>query len=134
MIWFNDSMSTSPERTIAAVRSFDEPLVILLGGRDKSLNWDALAALVHARARHTVLYGEAADLIGVAFEAAAAGAARQTQITRCSGLAEAIEAAGKLAQAGDVVVLSPGCTSFDEFTDFAARGVIFKKLVNELPE
>ena len=134
MVWFNDSMSTSPERTIAAVRSFDEPLVILLGGRDKNLSWEALAVLVHARARHTVLYGEAADLIGVAFEAAVAGAARQTQITRCGGLGEAIEAADRLAQAGDVIVLSPGCTSFDEFTDFAARGVTFKKLVNELPE
>ena len=64
--WYNDSIATAPERTMAAIRSFDEPLVLLLGGRDKNLPWEDLAALVHQRVDHVVLFGEAADKIQLA--------------------------------------------------------------------
>ncbi len=73
VLWVNDSIATAPERTIAALRSFSEPLVLLLGGRDKHLPWEECAAEIHARrtdgtprVRHAVLFGEAAGLIAEA--------------------------------------------------------------------
>jgi UDP-N-acetylmuramoylalanine--D-glutamate ligase len=61
--WYNDSIATAPERAMAAIRAFDEPIVLMLGGRDKDLPWEELAALVHERVDHVVLFGEAADKI-----------------------------------------------------------------------
>ena len=61
--WYNDSIATAPERTMAAIRSFDEPLVLLLGGRDKNLPWSELAELIHQRVDHIIVFGEAAPKI-----------------------------------------------------------------------
>jgi UDP-N-acetylmuramoylalanine--D-glutamate ligase len=127
--WYNDSIASAPERVVAALRSFDEPIVLLLGGRDKKLPWDELATLVRERVRHVVLFGEAGDLIRRALEAAPVAPER---ITRCGPLREAVAAAARLAARGDVVLLSPGCTSFDEFKDFAERGEKFKAWVRAL--
>jgi len=127
--WYNDSIATAPERTMAAIRSFDEPIVLLLGGRDKNLPWDDLAALVRQRVMHVILFGEAAQKIEAAF-GPPSGATR-TQ-TRCGSLREAVLKAAEVAEPGDVVLLSPGGTSFDEFKDFAERGERFKLWVQEL--
>ncbi|MBI5932549.1 MAG: UDP-N-acetylmuramoyl-L-alanine--D-glutamate ligase [Chloroflexi bacterium] len=127
--WYNDSIATAPERAMAAIRSFDEPIVLLLGGRDKNLPWGDLADLVHRRVEHVVLFGEAAGLIEAAF-GPTSGVTR-TQV-KCRGLREAVDAAALVASAGSVVLLSPGGTSFDEFIDFAERGERFKKWVSEL--
>jgi UDP-N-acetylmuramoylalanine--D-glutamate ligase len=127
--WYNDSIASAPERVIAALQSFDEPLLLLLGGRDKKLPWDALARLARQRAKHVVLFGEAAELIERALQQA--GMPRD-QVTRVGPLAEAVSVAEARAAAGEVVLLSPGCTSFDEFKDFAERGEQFKKMVREL--
>src|SRR5512142_3249905 len=67
--WYNDSIATAPERTMAAIRAFDEPIVLLLGGRDKNLPWEELAKLVHERVDHVVIFGEAASKIEQALEA-----------------------------------------------------------------
>jgi UDP-N-acetylmuramoylalanine--D-glutamate ligase len=61
--WYNDSIATAPERTAAAIRAFDEPLVLLLGGRDKNLPWEDLARLIHERVDHVIVFGEAAEKI-----------------------------------------------------------------------
>lgn len=127
--WYNDSIATAPERTIAAIQSFDEPIVLLLGGRDKNLPWQDLATLVHQRVEHVILFGEAAGKIEAALDVPS-GATR-TQ-TRCKGLREAVQKAAEVAESGDVVLLSPGGTSFDEFKDFAERGERFKLWVQEL--
>ncbi|WKZ51885.1 MAG: UDP-N-acetylmuramoyl-L-alanine--D-glutamate ligase [Anaerolineales bacterium] len=127
--WYNDSIATAPERTMAAVRAFEEPIVLLLGGRDKNLPWQALADLVHRRVEHVILFGEAAGVIEAAF-GPTSGATR-TQ-TRCAGLREAIHRAAQVAEPGSVVLLSPGGTSFDEFADFAERGERFKRWALEL--
>ncbi|MBL8055775.1 MAG: hypothetical protein JNK29_03710, partial [Anaerolineales bacterium] len=127
--WYNDSMASAPERVAAALQAFDEPLVLLLGGRDKKLPWDDLAGRVRERVRHTVLFGEAGPLIRRALEAAQVAPDRLTQ---CGPLREAVAAAARLAARGDVVLLSPGCTSFDEFKDFADRGEQFKAWVRAL--
>jgi len=127
--WYNDSIATAPERTMAAIRSFDEPIVLLLGGRDKDLPWGDLADLIHQRVDHVVLFGEAAGKIEAAF-GPLSGRTR-TQV-RCAGLREAVDQAAAVAESGDVVLLSPGGTSFDEFKDFADRGERFKLWVQAL--
>lgn len=129
--WYNDSIATAPERTMAAIRSFDEPIVLLLGGRDKDLPWDELAALVRQRVDHVVLFGEAAEKISVALGQPGVGE-RPFTITRCEHLQQAVQAAAEVAEPGDVVLLSPGGTSFDEFRDFEERGERFRSWVQEL--
>ncbi|NJN79256.1 MAG: hypothetical protein HC797_01580, partial [Anaerolineales bacterium] len=61
--WYNDSIATAPERSMAAIHSFDEPIVLLLGGRDKNLPWNDLAELIHQRVKHVVVFGEAREMI-----------------------------------------------------------------------
>lgn len=122
--WYNDSIATAPERSMAAIRSFDEPLVLLAGGRDKELPWEDFASLVRQRVDHLILFGEAGEKI--------AGVVSGVPLTRCSNLHEAVYAAAQVARSGDVVLLSPGGTSFDEFRDFEERGECFKHLVMQL--
>ncbi len=129
--WYNDSIATAPERTMAAIRSFTEPIVLLAGGRDKNLPWEELADLVHQRVDHLVLFGEAAEKVLQAVGQPASGQ-RPYSLTRCPGLHQAILAAASLVKPGDVVLLSPGGTSFDEFRDFEERGEAYRKWVNEL--
>jgi len=129
--WYNDSIATAPERTIAAIQSFEEPLVLLLGGRDKKLPWEDLAELVHSRVDHVVVFGEASPLILRALGELQPNR-RPFTLARCQTLHEAVSAAADVAEAGDVVLLSPSCTSFDEFTDFEERGECFRLWVNQL--
>jgi UDP-N-acetylmuramoylalanine--D-glutamate ligase len=129
--WYNDSIATAPERTMAAIHSFTEPLVLLLGGRDKNLPWEALAALVRQRVEHVVLFGEATEKIASALEQAT-GPLPQT-LARCKNLDEAVQAAAMVANPGDIILLSPGGTSFDQFRDFEERGEAFRKWVSKLP-
>ena len=128
--WYNDSIATTPERTMAAIHSFTEPIVLLLGGRDKNLPWEDLAAMVHQRVQHVVLFGEAAEKIAAALDRAS-GPLPLT-INRCQDLQEAVQAASKVASPGSIVLLSPGGTSFDQFYDFEERGKAFRKWVSEL--
>jgi UDP-N-acetylmuramoylalanine--D-glutamate ligase len=103
----------------------------LLGGRDKNLPWEDLAALVHQRVDHVIVFGEAAEKI----EKTVAGSRsrkRSVDLCRAKNLKEAIVKAAEVAQEGDVVLLSPGGTSFDEFKDFEERGEAFRKWVQEL--
>lgn len=141
VLWVNDSIATAPERTIAAIRAFTEPLVLLLGGRDKHLPWDECAAEIHARratgapaVRHVILFGEAAGLIGDALARHPRKAGESTVVvTRCADLAAAVAVAAHVAITGDVILLAPGGTSFDAYEDFAARGRHFRVLVEALP-
>jgi UDP-N-acetylmuramoylalanine--D-glutamate ligase len=132
--WYNDSIATAPERTIAAIQSFEEPLVLLAGGRDKNLAWDELAALARRRVDHLILFGEAAEKIWLALvaERQAAGEEWPYTVSRCTGLQQAVQEASRIAEPGDVVLLSPGGTSFDEFRDFEDRGEAFRKWVKQL--
>jgi UDP-N-acetylmuramoylalanine--D-glutamate ligase len=129
--WYNDSIATAPERTIADIRAFDEPIVLLLGGRDKNLTWEELMQLVSERVDHVVLFGEAAEKIAKTVERLGLRAPRFT-VARASGLQDAVAKAAEVAQPGDVVLLSPGGTSFDEFKDFEERGERFREWVQEL--
>jgi UDP-N-acetylmuramoylalanine--D-glutamate ligase len=129
--WYNDSIATAPERVVAALRSFEAPLVLLAGGRDKHLPWDEMADLALERVRYLVVFGEAAALIGeqIAQAQERHKGARSLPVRRCADLQEAVEAAAQVAQRGDVVLLSPGGTSFDAYRDFEQRGEHFRALV-----
>jgi len=129
--WYNDSIATAPERAIASIRSFDEPLVLLAGGRDKDLPWESFAELVTRRVRTLVLFGEAAPKIARAIEAVGSRSP-EFEMRLCADLESAVQAAVAAARPGEVVLLAPGGTSFDAFADFAARGERFRDLVQGL--
>jgi UDP-N-acetylmuramoylalanine--D-glutamate ligase len=145
--YYNDSIATSPERLVAALKSFDEPLVLLAGGRDKHLLWNEAARLMLQRTRHVILFGEAVELIAGALEAESKKLEAESQgpratygpplernkpmLHRCVTLEDAVALAAQVARPGDVVLLSPGCASFDAFKDFAERGERFRELVKK---
>jgi UDP-N-acetylmuramoylalanine--D-glutamate ligase len=132
--WYNDSIATAPERAMAALRSFEEPVVLLAGGRDKNLPWDEFAALVRRRVDHLIVFGEASEIILKAIRQDSVNSGQMLQsVTLCKGLREAVQAAALIVQPGDVVLLSPGGTSYDEFKDFEERGECFAQWVKNLP-
>lgn len=132
--WYNDSIATSPERAVAALRSFDEPIILLAGGRDKHLPWEEMAGLVWRRVHHLVLFGEAAGSIAAAMEHARPPGEQVALagLHHAGNLERAVEIAAGIARPGDVVLLSPGGTSFDAYADFVARGEHFRQLVRAL--
>jgi UDP-N-acetylmuramoylalanine--D-glutamate ligase len=127
--YYDDSIASTPERLLAALRSFSEPLVVILGGRDKRLPWGEAAEAVCRQCRTVILTGEARDLIAEAITAASERLGRRPVILTEPCFDEAVSAAMAAARPGDAVLLSPGCTSFDQFVDFAARGSRFAQLV-----
>jgi UDP-N-acetylmuramoylalanine--D-glutamate ligase len=129
--WVNDSIATAPERSIASMRAFEQPIVLLAGGRDKDLVWDTFADEVYERVDHLILFGEAAAKIASSIEPRKKGELPRS-IEIVDGLEQAVQAATKVARPGDVVLLAPGGTSFDEFIDFEARGERFRELVQAL--
>jgi len=129
--WYNDSIATAPERTIAAIRSFEQPIVLLLGGRDKDLPWDSLADVIQDRVREVIIFGEATEKIGKTL-AHTPENLRHYAIHCCKDVKEAVVSAARLVKTGDVVLFSPGGTSFDEFRDFEERGERFRQWVQEL--
>jgi UDP-N-acetylmuramoylalanine--D-glutamate ligase len=134
--YVNDSIATSPERAVAALHSYAEPVVLLAGGRDKHLPWEAWAEVALERTRAVVGFGEAAPLIERVLRDAAArrGDATEVDLHVEESLERAVERAAALARPGDVVLLSPGGTSFDAFKDFEERGARFRELVASLDE
>ena len=132
--WVNDSIATAPERLIAALSSYEEPLVLLVGGADKDLPWESALHYALRKARHIILFGEDGDkqVASKVMTLLERMRARDDQLSRVQSLAEAVERAAAVAQPGDIVLLSPGGTSYDAYDDFAARGEHFRHLVSEL--
>lgn len=123
--WFNDSKSTNVDSLKVALESFERPVVLIAGGRGKGTGYAALRELVRARVKALVVLGEDAPLL----EADLRGAA---PVTRADGMADAVARARAAAAPGDVVLLSPGCASFDMYGNFEERGRDFKQCVNAL--
>ncbi|MBK9208282.1 MAG: UDP-N-acetylmuramoyl-L-alanine--D-glutamate ligase [Anaerolineales bacterium] len=128
--WYNGSIATAPERSMADINAVSEPIVLMLGGRDKNLPWGEIAKLIHKRVDHVVLFGEAAEMIQKAISTVGAG--RSVDLRRAKNVKEAVTLAAEVAEAGDVVLFSRGGTSYDEFKDFEERGETFRKWVLEL--
>jgi UDP-N-acetylmuramoylalanine--D-glutamate ligase len=131
--WYNDSIATAPERTMADIKAFSGPLILMLGGRDKNLPWEDLGKLIRQRVDHVVIFGEAAEKIQAAIGPRIPGS-RPFSVARVEKCKDAVMAASRLAQPGFVVLFSPGGTSYDEFKDFEERGERFKQWVLEFSE
>lgn len=125
--YINDSIATAPERALAALASFDQPIILLAGGRDKEMVWQNWADQVKKQVKQVVLFGELADLLAEKLTAVG-----YTNFTQAQTLADAVALAAQTAVDGDIVLLSPGGTSYDAFKDFAARGEAFRQLVYQL--
>lgn len=135
--WINDSIATSPDRVVAALRSFDQPIVLLAGGRDKKLPpeaWSEMAKLAVARCKAVICFGEhgpqIANYITTARRYYPVNELRSIKPVKT--LADAVDMAVRLVSSGDMVLLSPGGTSYDAYHDFAERGQHFRTLVEEL--
>ena len=130
VLWINDSIATAPERALAAMRSFDESIILLAGGRDKHLPWDEWAQEARRRARIVIAFGEAIPIIQRALQNPPPDALLGN-VLPAADLASAVHLAAELARPGEVVLLSPGGTSFDAYPDFAARGQHFRELARQ---
>ncbi|HUI26789.1 MAG TPA: UDP-N-acetylmuramoyl-L-alanine--D-glutamate ligase [Candidatus Kryptonia bacterium] len=123
--YFDDSKGTNVGAVIKSLESFAGRVILLAGGYDKGGDFNALRPLLRERAKRLICFGAARDKIAAQLEDAT-----ESEVVR--GLADAVRAAAATAEAGDTVLLSPGCASFDEFTDYTARGRRFRELVEAL--
>jgi len=123
--FYDDSKGTNVGSVVRALETFARPVILLLGGRDKDGDFETLKPLLAAKAKKVILFGEArnriASLIG-----------KDMPALKKAKLREAIESAYKNAQPGDIILLSPGCASFDEFANYKERGNFFKDVVGNL--
>jgi UDP-N-acetylmuramoylalanine--D-glutamate ligase len=123
--YFNDSKATNVDSVWYALQAFTEPIVVLMGGRDKGNDYNRLQDLVKKHVKAIVAIGESADKVETAFRESA-------NVVRADSIEKAVLKAKALAKAGDVVLLSPACASFDWFKNYEHRGQVFKELVNAL--
>ena len=130
--WYNDSIGTSPSRTIAGLNSFDEPIVLIAGGYDKHLDYTPIAKPIVDNVCALVLVGATSEKIATAVENELKAEGKQMPIIKCTTLEETIDVAKKIAKPGEVVLFSPASASFDMFKNFMERGDLFKKLVNNI--
>lgn len=122
--WFNDSKATNVDSLEKALLSFDKPVILVAGGRDKQSAYERLNSLIKERVKGLVLLGEAAPLMKKAWSGI-------VETREAESMEQAVSAASKMATAGDIVLLSPACASFDMFKDYEDRGRIFKRCVRQ---
>ena len=127
--FYNDSIASSPSRTIAGLRSFDEKVILIAGGYDKHIPYDVLGPEICGHVKKLFLNGATAGQIRAAVEACPG---EKPEIVDCGDFATAVKAAAAAAESGDVVLMSPASAAFDQFKNFAVRGDFYKKLVMEL--
>lgn len=125
VLYVNDSIATSPDRTRTALMAYDRPIVLIAGGYDKGIAYDNLGVAIAEKVAHLIVMGETGEAI-------AATAKGKTNIHRVENLEEAMGCATGLAQAGDVVLLSPASASYDQFRNFEERGQRFREWVDKL--
>ena len=123
--YINDSKATNVDSVWYALQSFDEPLVLLLGGRDKGNDYSKLFDLVEQNVKAIIAIGESAETVIEAF-------ASMKRVERATSMEEAVHIATTMASPGNVVLLSPACASFDWFENYEHRGRVFKNIVNAL--
>ncbi len=123
--YYDDSKGTNVGAVVRALEHFQRPVVLIAGGRDKGGDYAPLLPQVRAKVRQAILLGEARDIL-------AAALAGQTAVQLAADMTEAVRLAAAAALPGDVVLLSPACSSFDMFRDYAERGRAFQQAVQEL--
>ena len=127
--FYNDSIASSPSRTIAGLRSFTQKVILIAGGYDKHIPYDVLGPEICTHVRKLFLCGATAGKIRAAVEQTGM---EQPEITDCGDFENAVRTAAAAARAGDIVLMSPASASFDQFKNFMVRGECFKKIVKEL--
>lgn len=130
--WFNDSIGSSPSRTIAGLNSFEEKIVLIAGGYDKHLDYTPLAKPILQNVSKLILIGQTADKIEKAVKDEASLEGKSLPIYRCNKFEEIVTIAKEVATEGEIVLFSPASASFDLFKNFEERGNYFKELVNNL--
>jgi len=123
--FYDDSKGTNVGSVVRALETFDKPVILLMGGRDKDGDFETIKPLLASKAKKVILFGEARDRIAKLI-------GKDMPELKKPNLREAIESAYKNAQSGDVILLSPGCASFDEFANYKERGNFFKDVVRTL--
>jgi len=129
--WYNDSIASSPSRTIAGLKAFPEKVILIAGGKDKGIPYDEIGPVINDHVKLLILCGATAGVIRSATERA--DNFRGLPIQEADSYPQAVAMADAAAGEGDVVILSPASTSFDRFANFMERGRVFKELVNALP-
>lgn len=129
--YYNDSIASSPTRTIAGLRAFPQKVILIAGGYDKQIPFMELAPEVTDRVKLLILCGDTAEKIRTCVLECDSYAG-SPEIVLCDSLEEAVGIANERAESGDVVTLSPACAAFDKFPNFMVRGETYKKLVNAL--
>lgn len=130
--WYNDSVSSSPTRTIAGLKSFDEEIVLIAGGYDKNLDYTPIAKPIIENVKTLILLGQTSGKIFDSVKEELEKENKELPIYMCNTLEETVSIAKKLAKKGQIVLFSPASASFDMFKNFADRGEKFKNLVNNL--
>lgn len=126
--YYNDSIASSPTRAKAGLYSFSQKVIMIAGGYDKHIPFTELGAIICERVKSLILMGATADLIAKAVH----DADPDFPISRAGDMTEAVAIANRIAEEGDIVILSPACASFDMFRNFEERGNCFRSLVEEL--
>ena len=130
--FYNDSIASSPSRTIAGLRSFSEKVILIAGGYDKHIPYDVLGPEICAHVKKLFLGGATGKLIREAVENCCEYDPDQLEIVDCGTFEPAVRAAAAAAEPGDIVLMSPASAAFDQFKNFMVRGEYYKKLVKEL--
>ncbi len=130
--WYNDSVSSSPTRTIAGLKSFDEEIILIAGGYDKNLDYTPIAKPILEKVKKLILIGQTSGKIFNAVKAESEKQNKNIDIYMCDTLEETVNLAHKQSKSGQIVLFSPASASFDMFKDFADRGIKFKELVNKI--
>ncbi|MDR0978707.1 MAG: UDP-N-acetylmuramoyl-L-alanine--D-glutamate ligase [Lachnospiraceae bacterium] len=130
--WYNDSIGTSPTRTIAGLNAFEESIVLIAGGYDKNLDYEPLAEPIIKNVTKLILMGKTAEKIRIAVENKLKESKTDLQIYNVVSLEEAVSTAKKVARKDEIVLFSPASASFDSFKNFAERGNKFKEIVEKL--
>ena len=130
--YYNDSIASSPSRTIAGLNSFDQKVILIAGGYDKHIPYDVLGPYICRGVKTLVLGGATGSQIRAAVEACSDYVPGNPQIIDCADFTAAVYAAVSAAQEGDIVLMSPASAAFDQFKNFMERGNYFKQLVKEL--
>ncbi len=130
--FYNDSIASSPSRTIAGLRSFEEKVILIAGGYDKHIPYDVMGPEVCRHVKKLFLGGATGPQIRAAVENAAEYAPGCPEILDCENFEAAVRGAAAAAEDGDIVLMSPASAAFDQFKNFMVRGEFYKKIVREL--
>ena len=130
--YYNDSIASSPSRTVAGLRSFPDKVLLIAGGYDKQISYDDLAPEICRHVKKLFLNGATAGKIRASVEACTDYVPGQPEMLDCGDFTAAVMAAVQMARPGDVVLMSPASAAFDQFKNFMVRGECFKKIIMEL--